>query len=203
MVAVDRSRRFLDVLAAACARRQIDHVDIREQDLDAASLEGVDANGAWGRWVFTFVSRPRGSLARVREALVPGAALVLHEYFDYSTFRYSPRCPEHEEFVAAVMSAWRASGGEPDIGLDLPHWLDELGFEVRDMRPLVELAMPGNFLWEWPKTFLEVNLPRQVELGSLTPERAAAILAAVERIEATPNAFVVTPAVLEIVATRR
>jgi hypothetical protein len=28
--------------------------------------------------------------------------------------------PEMEKFVSVVMESWRASGGEPDIGLDLP-----------------------------------------------------------------------------------
>ena len=203
MLAVDRSRRFLDVLEAKCRLRGIDNVTTREMDLDAGALPDVRVDGAWARWIFAFVTRPRDLLARVREALKPGATFVLHEYFDYSTWRFSPRCPEHEEFVRAVMTSWRASGGEPDIGLDLPIWLGELGFEIRAIRPIVEVASPSSYLWEWPKTFLAVNIPRQVELGTLSAGTGEAIASAFARIETTPNAFVVTPSVLEIIAVRK
>ena len=33
------------------------------------------------------------------------------------------RSAEFEAFVRAVMESWRANGGEPDVGLDLPRWL--------------------------------------------------------------------------------
>src|SRR5207249_2262775 len=59
VVAVDRSRRFLDVLDAACAERGIRHVATREADLDTATFDPASADGAWARWVFSFVSRPR------------------------------------------------------------------------------------------------------------------------------------------------
>ena len=31
------------------------------------------------------------------------------------------------------MESWRSSGGEPDVGLDLPRWLEELGFEIKTL----------------------------------------------------------------------
>lgn len=203
VAAVDRSRRFLDVLEARCRARGIRNVEARELDLDAGALPPVAADGAWARWIFAFVTRPRDLLARVRDSLKPGAVFVLHEYFNYSTWQFSPRCPEHDAFVRAVVKSWRASGGEPDIARDLPGWLRELGFEIRELRPIVEIATPANYLWEWPKTFLLINIPRQVELGTLSPAEGEAVAAAFARIEATPGAFVVTPAVLEIVAVRR
>lgn len=61
--------------------------------------------------------------------------LVVHEYFDYRTWRVEPRSPEIEEFVQGVMASWRADGGEPDIGLDLLGWLAELGFTTTSLRP--------------------------------------------------------------------
>jgi len=203
VTAVDRSRRFLGHLRASCAARGIAHVDTHEADLALAPLPVRGVDGAWARWVFAFVPRPRALLEHVRDALKPGGVLVAHEYFDYRTWRFSPRCPEHEEFVAAVMAAWRASGGEPDVGLDLPVWMEELGFEVVARRPIIEVARPADFLWHWPKTFLAVNVPHQVAHGTLSPARGAAITAAVAQIEATPGAFVVTPAVLEVIARRR
>ena len=42
--------------------------------------------------------------------------LVVHEYFNYSSWSLSPRQPGLAEFVQLVISSWRKSGGEPDIG---------------------------------------------------------------------------------------
>ncbi len=131
IVAIDRSRRFLDTLEATRLQRGLDNITTLELDLDEADLPTVGADGAWSRWVFAFVKHPRDLLARVGGAMKRGGVLVVHEYFDYSTWRVAPRSRDIEEFVSAVMESWRADGGEPDIGLDLPIWLEELGFETK------------------------------------------------------------------------
>jgi len=203
VIAVDRSRRFLDALERACAWRGLTNVTVFEQDLDQGALQARDADGAWGRWVFAFVQRPRDLLERVAAALRPGGTLVLHEYFHYETWRVAPRCAQHEEFVQHVIAGWRASGGEPDIALQLPRWLGELGFEVRELRPLVEVVDPKSYVWQWPKSFVASALRRMVELGTLAADRAQVIGKAMAACEHTPHTWMVTPSVLEIVASRR
>jgi len=203
IVAIDRSRRFLDALEAGCRRRGLENVTPVELDLDEAALPAVGADGAWCRWALAFVKRPRDLLARLRAALRPGGVLVAHEYLDYSTWRLAPRSPEFEEFVRVVIESWRASGGEPDIGLDLPRWLAELGLEVLSLQPIVDVVTPANFVWEWPKAFVGAGLHRLVELGRLSAPRAAEIEAAFTAAEASPGTLMVTPAVLEVIAVRR
>ena len=202
VVAVDRSRRFLAALAATLQQRGIRHVTAHEQDLDEPRFPDVQADGAWGRWVFAFVTRPRELLARVARALKPGGVLVVHEYYDYRGWRLLPRSPEHEEFVQVVMESWRETGGEPDIALALPSWLGELGFEIRSLRPLVDVVPPSSIVWQWPRTFMEVGLKRFVELGRLGPERASGIWQSFLAREAQPQTLMATPAVLEIIAER-
>lgn len=202
VLAFDKSRRFLDALLYECRRRSLENVVAREVDLDEADLPAAVADGAWVRWVFAFVLRPRELLARVARALRPGAALVVHEYFDYATWRLLPRSPEHEEFVRVVMESWRSSGGEPDIGLQLPSWLRELGLETRELRPLVDVVAPSSFVWQWPRAFIEVGLRRLVALRRLEPERAAALLSSFLAREQAPGALMATPAVLELLARK-
>lgn len=203
VLAIDRSRRFLDALEDTRLRHGLANVTTCELDLDEAALPAVAADGAWCRWVFAFVKRPKDLLARIATALRPGAALVIHEYFDYRTWRLAPRLPELEEFVAVVMESWRAAGGEPDIGLDLPGWLDPLGFDLKSLRPLVDVVPPAHFVWQWPSSFIAVGLRRLVDLGRLGAERAGAIAAAVSAREEDPCSLMITPAVLEIVARKR
>jgi len=202
IVAIDRSRRFLETLDTTSRKRGLDNITTMERDLDAADPLPAGADGAWARWVFAFVKHPRELLARACAALKPGGILVVHEYFDYSTWRLSPRSAEFEEFVEIVMESWRAEGGEPDIGLALPRWSAELGFATQSLHPIVDVVPASNFVWQWPAAFLRVGLPRLVELGHLTTDRARAIADSLTAREASPNTLMVTPALLEIIAVR-
>jgi hypothetical protein len=125
-----------------------------------------------------------------------------HEYFDYATWRLTPRLPELEEFVATVMESWRANGGEPDIGLELPRWLAENGFAIREIRTIVDVITPTSYVWQWPKTFFETGLERLVQIGLFEPARAARAREAFARAERLPHVWMITPAVLEIIAVR-
>lgn len=172
-------------------------------DRDWAALERIGAHGAWARWVFAFLKHPREALERVARAIRKGGVFILHEYFDYGTWRLAPRSLDMEDFVVAVMQSWRAEGGEPDIALDLPAWLSQLGFEVKSLTPIVDVVAPGNFVWQWPRTFVDVNLRRLCELGRMTPEKAAIIVNALASAEARSDAYMITPGVLEIIAVKR
>ncbi len=206
VVAIDRSRRFMEVLGAARRNRGLHQIDPIELDLDETDIPAgavADADGAWARWIFAFLKNPRLAVQRVASAVRPGGSLVIHEYFDYGTWRLAPRVLDIEDFVVAVMQSWRADGGEPDIALDLPRWLVEFGFEIRTLQPIVDIVQPSNYVWRWPQSFVEVNLRRLVELGRMAPDRARVIARAVSEAEATPHTYMITPAVLEIVAVRR
>ena len=203
VIAIDRSRRFLDSLKVSAAARRLENIQAHELDLDEGPLPFEHAHGAWSRWVYAFVRKPREVLARVAGALRAGGALALHEYVDYRAWRLSPRSEVFEEFVAQVMASWRDNGGEPDIGLELPGWLRELGFEILELRAISEIARPRDYLWQWPRAFVETGVARLVELGRISETRAADIRDAFARTEATPGAFQVTPTVLEIVAKKR
>ncbi|HLJ75434.1 MAG TPA: methyltransferase domain-containing protein [Thermoanaerobaculia bacterium] len=198
VIALDRSARFLDVLRA----RNNPRIEAHEVDLDRDPLPVRDADGAWARWVFAFVQQPRDLLARTRDALRPRGTIVIHEYIDYRSWRVSPQCDEHDEFVAAVIRSWRASGGEPDIGRDLPRWAEELGFEIRSMQPIVDVVRPTDFAWHWPIAFMRSGLRRLLDLGEISAERGEAIARAFAALERDRHAIMINPVVLEIIAVR-
>jgi SAM-dependent methyltransferase len=203
VIAIDRSRRFLDSLDARRRARGIDNVTAVEADLDTTAFDDVIADGAWCRWVMAFVRHPRDLVGRVARALKPGAAFVLHEYFDYATWKVIPRSPAFEDFVAATIANWRQSGGEPDVGLDIPAWLEALGFDIESLEPIVDVISPRDHMWQWPKSFIAVGRERLVELGVIDHSKGAEIARAFDEIDRSPTARMITPAVLQIIARKR
>jgi len=202
IVALDKSDKFLKVLGEQCRQRGLNNVNAHQIDLENGKFPTVAANAAWCRWVFAFLKTPREVLKALSTSIAPGGAIVIHEYFDYATWRMAPRCPELEEFVQCVMASWRDNGGEPDIALSLPGWLEELGFEIRTLRPIVDIVQPDHLKWQWMSSFLDVGRRRLVDLGYLSAARAETIWKVFRAMEQTPGTRMITPCVLEIVAVR-
>jgi SAM-dependent methyltransferase len=200
IVSIDRSERFLAVVRETAKDRKLP-VTTLSLDLSETGVPSLEADGAWVRWVFAFVPRPQELLRSIHAALKPGGRLVVYEYFDYRTWRLSPRDADFEGFVDAVMQSWRAEGGEPDVGLDLPRWMRELGFTV-EWRQFSDMIRPNDELWQWPRAFIETGVQRMVDLGRISDDEAVRIREAFERVSADPNAHLVIPSVVELVATK-
>ena len=203
VIGIDRSRRFLESARGRARAQGLENIEYSELDLDDEAPRARGLDGAWSRWVYAFVRDPRAVLERVAAVLRPGGVMVLHEYADYRAWRHAPLAPEFTWFVDQVMVSWREHGGEPDIGMSLPGWLLDAGFEVRSLRPLVEVVRPQDFFWQWPNAFVEVGLQRLVDLGTVDAARAEGVRRAYRESQSTPGAFQVTPTVLEVIAVKR
>jgi len=203
VLAVERSSRFLEVAAGACAVRGLANVRFRNMDLMNESLGVTGFDAAWCRWVACFVPSVATLVGRIADALRPGGVAIFHEYLDYATWQYAPRRPALERFVQEVMASWRAAGGEPDIARDLPALLPAAGLRVREVRPHVFCATPREYLWHWPASFIEINAARLRDLGRVSPDWVDAVRREFEAAQADERTLVTTPMVLEIVAERQ
>jgi ubiquinone/menaquinone biosynthesis C-methylase UbiE len=201
--AVDRSRRFLDTLEARRDARGLTNISTLESDLDDLSFQPESADAAWARWVLAFVMRPRDLLARVAHALKPGGVFVSHEYFDYAAWRTLPRSAMFEEFVTATIVNWRSSGGEPDVGAEIPRWLEELDFEIESVKPLIFVITPRDYMWQWPTSFMDVGLKRLVDLGAIDPKRGEELAHEMRAITTSDRMRMITPGLVEIIARKR
>lgn len=202
VVAVERSARFAEFGRQACAARRLTNVRIHELDLMADPLPAGSFDAVWCRWVASFVASPATLVAKIAAALRPGGRAVFHEYIDYAAWRLAPSRPLQEEFVQRVMASWRASGGEPDAAVALPRHLAANGLKVVEAVPRVFCVRPGEELWEWPASFVRINLVRLQELGRAEAEWVAAVRNAFQAAEEAPDSLMITPMVLELVAER-
>jgi hypothetical protein len=71
------------------------------------------------------------------------------------------------------------------------------------MHPLIFALRPGDYMWQWPATFIDVYLPRLQEMGRIDQQFADKMRAELSEANASPNSFMITPLVLEIIAEKR
>ena len=202
VLGIERSARFLAAARERCARRGLTNVEFREADLMEASLGNLGYDASWCRWVASFVSSPPKLIENITGALRPGGLAIFHEYSDYETFRFMPMKPALEAFSREVMASWRASGGEPNIARELPELLVQAGFRVLEIIPRVRTVSQRDYTWQWPKSFIEINIARLEELGRVTPQQASAVRREFAQVEADSGAWFTTPMFLEIVARK-
>ena len=200
--ALERSEHFLSHLNETAVRRGLDNIDTANLDLvtDPLPVEGADA--FWIRWVLAFVSDPAAVLAKLSATLRPGGVAVIHEYLDYSTWSFAPDLPAQKEFVDFVVEDWRATGGEPDIGRSLPRLLPKAGLRIRELRPIVDVIGPSNFVWQWPASFVDTYPDHLVGTGKVDQAWADRVKAAFHAAENDPDTVMVTPMVLEVIAEK-
>jgi len=202
IVGVERSARFLSF-----ARRQLEHhetpqVRFLECDLNEEAIELSGFDLAWCRWVASFIASPRALTQRIADSLRSGGKAVFHEYQSYATWRSIPASGVIEEFVSEVMSSWRDSGGEPDIAPSLIPWLTEAGFKLIEVRPLIFAIRPSQFMWQWPVAFGLSNAQRLADLKRVSQEWTDSVRGEFAALSANPNAIIITPMVMEIIAEK-
>lgn len=203
VIAIERSSKFASALRDACRQQAIDNIAVYELDLMTDELPNEKWDFAWSRWVATFVNDVELLVKKLAASAGRGSKVIFQEYAHYQTWRFSPRLPKQERFREQVESSWRESGGEPDVGLELPPLLTKHGFEVTSATPHLFCVKPGDQLWKWPSSFIPIGLARLVELGQINKQFADEVQEEFDRAEADPTTLMITPLVLEIIAERK
>ena len=203
VIAVERSARFVEAARAMLASHGLANVRYHELDLmnDPLPAGGMDAS--WCRWVACFVSSPPVLLDKIAATLRTGGVAIFHEYIQYDSLRITTAGPRMREFVRQVEQGWREAGGEPNIAPAVVGLLQERGFSIRDAIPRVFCVRPGDAMWRWPATFIDIHLRHQLEQGRIEASWAEAVRAEFHAAEQQAATLLITPMVLEIVAEKR
>ena len=202
VIALERSQNFVRAMEEACRARSLTNVKIHEIDLMTDDLPAVDYDFAWCRWVVSFVNDPALLIRKLARVMPKRSLSIFHEYGHYETWRFLPRLPMQERFREHVIATWRESGGEPDGAAGLSELLADNGFAIRSARPHVFCLRPRDYMWQWPATFIEIYLPRLIQMGRIDQSFADQVRAALANAEKNPNALMITPLVLEIIAEK-
>lgn len=203
VIAVERSARFLTALRAEAAKKSLANIETNEADITAQPVDEGAADGAWCRWVFSWLTEPERAVANIARALKPGATIVFHEYLNYASWRLLPRNQAFEEFVTAIIASVARTGTEMDAATALPTQLAAAGFDVTSLTPIADVVGPTNHVWQWPAAFVRGYHEKLVAEGLITSARAAEVLTLLDQAERNGDMRMATPTVLEIIARRR
>ena len=202
VVALERSENFVRAMEQACRSRSFANVHIHQLDLVTGELPKGHYDFSWCRWVMSFVNDPAVLIRKLGDVMPPGSLAIFHECGHYETWHFFPRLANQERFRAHVIATWRESGGEPDGAVALAKLLPANGFAIRSARPHLFCVRPTEYMWQWPATFIETYLPRLIEMGRINQEFADQVRDELTKAEENPNALMITPLVLEIIAEK-
>jgi len=202
VVAVERSNNFVRTLEERCQNKSFRNVEIHELDLMTDNLPRGPYDFSWCRWVASFLTDPALLIRKLAAVLRPGGRAIFHEYGHYLTWRFIPRLPSQERFAEEVKASWAAAGGKADVGLDLPAYLTQNGFAVRSVLPRIYCVGPGDYMWQWPASFIGIGLARLQELGRVDAAFADKVQKEFDQATAKPDSRLISPLVLEIIAEK-
>lgn len=201
VIGVDKSQNFIKYIQNMNASLGL-NLDLRCIDLADLELEANSLDGMYCRWVLAWMEGVDLICKKVYDALKPGGKIVIHEYFDWSTFQFSPEPPALRRALKGCLDSWNAMEGNLNIGKEIAPILSSLGMKIVSTRPLTKIAKPDNMVWQWPASFLRIYLPKLVKAGFINDQELKAALAALDEVQANNNAIILTPVLIEIIAEK-
>lgn len=201
-IGIDRSKNYIEYLNKTS---KLHHLNIKGivADFDEMKLENESLDGMYCRWALAWLSNPKKILAKVLKALKSGGRMVIHEYYDWSTFQTEPNIPALTKAIKATLKSFKDSDNEIDIGRELPRLMEELNMNVLNIRPMAKLVTPIDAAWHWPKSFFQSYFPRLIELGYLTQDEVSEALSASDEWEKNNGATVFCPMMVEVIAEKK
>ena len=202
VIAVDKSNSYIDFLENLNGSHGL-KLDLRNVNFNELDLSNDQLDGVFIRWALAWIDNPIEILEKIEEAMMPGAVIVSHEYYDWSTFQVEPHFPSLQTGIDAIFDTYKnKQEGDIDIGRKLPGYFYDLGLEVISTRPLSKLVTPEQFAWQWPKSFLEIFMPKMVEMGHLTSKQVEYALDELYQLENLDGASMLCPQMIEVIAIK-
>ena len=202
VIGIDKSAQYIQFLKQVAKSHAL-NIEAVEADFNAMQLEADSLDGMYCRWALAWIPNPREILLKVANALKTGSRMVLHEYYDWTTHQTEPQLPHLTHAITQCYASFKEQEGDIDVGRYLPTMLEELGLKVIATRPMAKLAQPHTAAWNWPKSFYYIYFDKLIEYGYLSQEERDLALADHKKLEAMPNATLLCPLLIEVIAEKQ
>jgi len=199
--AVERSAAFASRLRALCRKDGLGEGRIWEQDLADAALPRARYDLVFARWVFLFLPDPEAHVRRLVRALKPGGVLAVEDYHR-ETWALVPRPPEWRDFLDADRAFFATEGGDASVGGRLPELFRRAGLERIEATPTVKVGRPGSRVWRWLWSYYESVAGRYARVPPFTEAKATALRRRWRAAARDGGAFVIAPALLDVVGRK-
>lgn len=203
VIGVDASPKFIAHLRRLADAWGYDTIEAIECDARDLALPANTLDGAYARWVMCFLPDPDDAVARIADALKPGASLAVFDYFNYRAMTLAPRSDAFDRVIAAVEQSWSLHGGDLSIQGRMPAIMDACGLDVVEITPVCRVARPGTPLWNWPRVFFDTFLDRLVDLALISASDADAFNRDWADRTANPHAYLCLPPMYDIIGVKR
>jgi len=202
VIGVDLSKSFIDFIKHEALTHGLNNIDLRNCDYDDLILEDESLDGIYNRWALAWIPNPEEIISKLYKALKPGGVIVSQEYYEWSIFQTEPILPALERGIKMAFKTFEDSTGEINVGRRLsPLYIDE-GMEVISMRTISKVGFDSDLTWQWPKTFLEIYIPKLEEMGYLTHDEVRAAIDDLYELENIEGSSIVCPLMCEVVAVK-
>ena len=141
---LEAARGFVDA-------EKLGNVEVRRDDLFASQLEPNSFDLVHARFQLAPLGRAEEQITLYRRLVRPGGWLVLEEP-DTSSWHFNPPAPAAQRLIALILEAFRAAGGNFDMGRELPALLGKHGLAPQ-IRAEVEALPPGHPYLRLPLQF--------------------------------------------------
>lgn len=201
VIGVDKSKLYIDFLENI---NKVHNLSIETHccDFNDLHLNEQTLDGIYCRWAMAWISNPDEIINKTAAYLKSGGVVVMQEYYDWSTFQIEPNLSGLSKGIKAALQSLLDQEGEINIGRRLPSIFYNAGLEVISTRLMPKLALPEDLNWYWPKTFLNIYLPKLVAGGFITKEEVEEALDQFDELEYINGATIHCPQMIEVVAVK-
>ena len=124
VIGTDIDPDLLELAGHACDAAGYDHVRLVEDDLFHSALPAGTFDLVHARFQLAPLGRGADQITAYRRLLKPGGILVLEEP-DSRTWTYEPYARATAALIGRIAQAFRAAGGDLDVGRRVPRLLQE------------------------------------------------------------------------------
>ncbi len=203
ITSIDISEDFLNYLKFQAKNLRPDQkIQTQKSYIEELELPEKNFDAAFCRWLMIFVQDPPKAIQKIYQHLKPKSQFILQEYVSYDSMDLVPNFKEMKPIVDAIFKSWKAQGGDPNRGKQLPQWLEKAGFKVTHLEPIAKFSRPNEPLWAWPESFYKSFLPRLEKGGFLSAEQVKNFFIEWESAKTTPGAYFIAPTVINIIAEK-
>ena len=202
VIAADISKSYIDYLNDTIKKHNVDNIQTMCADIHKIAVEPSYFDGAYCRFFLIFFNQPEKIIQKVHSVLKSGGVWAITDFANYNTI-VSPRKESIDKIMHGIHAYFQKHEGNLSIQMEMPRLLSQNGFEVKEIKPLVKVARPDTDLWSWEEPFIENFSKALIKSQCITEEEVRQFWLDWKTISKDPNAFFITPLLLDIIAIKK